>query len=152
MIKGAFQWLAGTEWFMRAGPRMVPKVERLIDKMSGGKPVGGDRSLVLMTTGARSGEPRRTRLACVREPDGSLLVVGSNFGAERHPAWTANLLARPEAAVSFQGREIPVSARLLTGDERAAVWPGLVAGSPFYERYTARSGRELRVFRLIPEQ
>lgn len=152
MIKGFFHWLAGTELFMRAGPRIVPKLERLLDRRSGGKPVGGDRSLVLLATGARSGQQRRTRLACVREPDGSLLVVGSNFGAERHPAWTANLLANPRAAVVFQGREFPVTARHLTGEDRAAVWPGLVAGSPFYERYQARSGRELRVFRLTPEQ
>ncbi|MDA0635857.1 nitroreductase family deazaflavin-dependent oxidoreductase [Nonomuraea sp. MCN248] len=152
MIKAGFQWLAGTEWFMRAGPRIMPKLERLADRLSRGRPVGGERSLVLMTTGARTGQPRRTRLACVREPGGSLLVVGSNFGAERHPAWTANLLARPDAAVAHAGREFPVRARLLTGDERAAVWPALVAGSPMYERYTARSGRELRVFRLTPEQ
>ncbi|MFG1944217.1 nitroreductase/quinone reductase family protein [Nonomuraea sp. NPDC048826] len=152
MIKAGFQWLAGTEWFMRTGPRVLSKVERVLDRVSRGRPPSGERSLVLLTTGARTGTPRRTRLACVTEPGGSLLVVGSNFGAERHPGWTANLLARPDAAVQHHGREFPVRARLLTGDERAEVWPALVAGSPFYERYTARSGRELRVFRLTPSQ
>jgi deazaflavin-dependent oxidoreductase (nitroreductase family) len=152
MIKNAFHWLAGTELFMRVGPRLMPRVERLADRLSKGKPVGGERSLLLLTTGARTGQPRRTRLACVTEPGGSLLVVGSNFGAHKHPAWTANLLAHPDAAVVHRGREVPVRARLLTGEERAEVWPLLLAGSPFYARYEARSGRELRVFRLTPNE
>ena len=76
--------------------------------------------------------------------------MGSNFGREQHPAWTANLRANPEAAVTFRGRTLPVRATLLDADEKAAVWPRLTAVWPNYDRYTEVSGRDLRVFRLVP--
>jgi deazaflavin-dependent oxidoreductase (nitroreductase family) len=105
---------------------------------------------VLEATGAQSDRTRTTPLACLPEDDGSFLVVGSNFGRERHPAWTANLRAHPEATVTFRGRRVPVTARQLDGDEKAAVWPRLTAVWPNYDRYTEVSGRDLRVFRLEP--
>ncbi len=108
-------------------------------------------SLVLESTGARTGQRRTTPLACLPEEDGSFLVVGSNFGRERHPAWTANLRAHPRATVTYRGRTVPVTATLLDGDEKAEVWPRLTAVWPNYDRYTEASGRDLRVFRLVPE-
>ena len=80
--------------------------------------------------------------------DDGFLVVGSNFGKEHHPAWTGNLLAQPEASVSFKGETIPVVARLLDAEEKKAVWPELLRIWPTYDRYVERSGRDLRVFRL----
>ena len=47
-------------------------------------------------------------------PDGDdMLVTGSNFARETHPAWTANLLKHPDAAVSIHGRRVPVRAALV---------------------------------------
>ncbi|MEU0566781.1 nitroreductase family deazaflavin-dependent oxidoreductase [Nonomuraea sp. NPDC005983] len=153
MLKAFFQWLAATDWFMRAGPRIVPRLDRALHRLTGGRLIGASGlvpALVLTTTGARSGLPRTTPLACLPEPGGSLLVVGSNFGLPGHPAWTGNLLKTPAATVSFRGREFPVVATLLTGERRAAAWPGLIELWPVYDRYTEKSGRELRVFRLTP--
>jgi deazaflavin-dependent oxidoreductase (nitroreductase family) len=82
--------------------------------------------------------------------DNGFLVVGSNFGKEHHPAWTANLIANPEATVTFKGEDIPVVAHLLAPDEKAKVWPELLKIWPAWTSYTARSGRDLRVFRLTP--
>jgi deazaflavin-dependent oxidoreductase (nitroreductase family) len=82
--------------------------------------------------------------------DGGWYVVGSNFGQEKHPAWTANLLANPDAAVTTGGKRTDVRARLLDPDEKAEVWPRLIAVWPTYDRYVERSGRDLRVFRLDP--
>jgi deazaflavin-dependent oxidoreductase (nitroreductase family) len=106
-------------------------------------------SLVLHTTGAKSGQPRQSTLACLPEDDG-WYVVGSNFGQESHPAWTANLMAHPDAAVSTKEGRTDVRARLLDAEEKAAVWPRLIAVWPTYDRYVERSGRDLRVFRLDP--
>jgi deazaflavin-dependent oxidoreductase (nitroreductase family) len=105
---------------------------------------------VLETTGAKSGQRRTTPLACLPEDDGSFLVVGSNFGRESHPAWTANLRANPSATVTFRGRTVPVTASPLDAGEKAEVWPRLTAVWPNYDRYTEVSGRDLRVFRLVP--
>jgi deazaflavin-dependent oxidoreductase (nitroreductase family) len=74
--------------------------------------------------------------------------VASNFGRERHPAWSANLLAEPKATASYRGRTFPVTARLLDEDEKKAIWPQLLKMWPNYDRYEERSGRDIRVFRL----
>ncbi|GII03640.1 nitroreductase family deazaflavin-dependent oxidoreductase [Planobispora takensis] len=153
-LKPFFQWLAATDAFMKAGPVIVPRLDRAVHRLTGGKSVMSDQmlpTLVLTTTGAKSGLPRPTPLACLPEKDGSFLVVGSNFGREHHPAWSGNLLKDPRAEVSFRGRRVPVTGRLLEGGERAEVWPRLVRMWPVYDRYTEKSGRELRVFRLSPE-
>jgi deazaflavin-dependent oxidoreductase (nitroreductase family) len=108
-------------------------------------------SLVLTTTGAKSGEPRQAPLACLPRDDGSILVVGSNFGREKHPAWTGNLIKHPDAKVMFKRRTFDVTAHLLSDEEKAEVWPDLTKAWPTFDRYVEVSGRNLRVFRLIPK-
>ena len=98
----------------------------------------------------RSGEPREAPVACVVEPGGTWLVVGSNFGREKHPAWTGNLLKDPHAVVTRLGTTTPVTATLLEGEARDAAWDDLMGLIPVFDRYEDRSGRSLRVFRLTP--
>jgi deazaflavin-dependent oxidoreductase (nitroreductase family) len=104
-------------------------------------------TLVLTTTGAKSGQPRTVPIACFPEGD-ALYVVGSNFGREKHPGWTANLLKHPRASGSFAGRKLELQAHLLSAEEKAAVWPMLTEKWPNFDVYADRSGRDLRVFRL----
>jgi deazaflavin-dependent oxidoreductase (nitroreductase family) len=147
------QRISGTAWFAKVAPTFVPRLDRALHRVSGGRLLLGQYlvpSIVLTTTGHRSGLPRQVPLACMPEPDGSFVVVGSNFGREKHPAWTANLLRDPKAEVGYRGRTIPVTARLLEGAERTEVWPRLLQVWPVYDKYVERSGRELRVFRLSP--
>jgi len=105
---------------------------------------------VLHTTGAKSGLQRDTELMYVPEGEG-MLVTGSNFARDSHPAWTVNLLAHPEAAVSVERRLIPVRATLVGDDEREAVWSFIEDQWPGYRGYERASGRTLRIFRLTPE-
>lgn len=105
-------------------------------------------SLVLHTVGAVSGQPRDTTLMYWPEGAGNLLVTGSNFARAEHPAWTGNLLAHPDAAVSVRGRRIRVHARLVEDDEREAVWALLEANWPGYRQYERAAGRVIRIFRL----
>jgi deazaflavin-dependent oxidoreductase (nitroreductase family) len=145
--------LTGTQVFTRVGPHIVPRADRLAHRLSGGRFTftGITAPTVLLTTiGRRSGEPRVVPLACAVEPAGSWLVVGSNFGREHHPAWTANLLAEPEATVHHRGRTVSVTATLLDGPARTDAWGDLMRLLPVFDRYEDRSGRDLRVFRLTP--
>ncbi len=146
------QAIAGSDLFAKVGPTLVPPLDRFLSRISGGRIVLSRRmvpSVMLHAVGARSGKPRDTPLAAL--PDGdAFYVVGSNFGREGHPAWSANLLARPDVAVTHERRRIEVRARLLDADEKAEVWPRLVEMWPVYDRYVERSGRDLRVFRLEP--
>ena len=145
-------WFSRTAFFRRVGPRVMPPLERGMARITGGRVQVsglGVPTLVLHTIGARSGEERDTVLMYC--PDGAEFVItGSNFARETHPAWTYNLLARPEVAVSLHGRRIPVNARLLDDDEREATWPKLERNWPGYRRYEVTAGRTLRVFRLTP--
>jgi deazaflavin-dependent oxidoreductase (nitroreductase family) len=146
--------VAGHPVFARVAPKVVPPLDRLLGRLTGGRVVLSAAivpSLVLVTTGARSGLPREAPLATLPDGDG-FYVVGSNFGREAHPAWTHNLLAEPAAEVVFRGRRFPVTARLLDDDERDEVWPRLQAIWPTYDRYQARVDRRLRVFRLEPQR
>lgn len=145
-------WLSRTRLFRAVGPRIMPSLERATRLLTGGgTPLSGALvpSLVLHTIGARTGEPRRTELMYC--PDGAdMLVVGSNFARDRHPAWTANLLAHPHAAVDVQGRRVEVTAARVGPDEREATWVLLERNWPGYRGYERAAGRPLRVFRLTP--
>jgi deazaflavin-dependent oxidoreductase (nitroreductase family) len=144
--------MSGSKAFRAVGPKVVPHLDRALHRVTGGRVImsgGMLPSLVLTTTGAKTGQRRQTPLATKPE-DGGWYVVGSNFGKEKHPAWTANLIANPQAEVSFKAKTTPVNAHLLTAEEKAEVWPHLVKFWPNYDVYTERSGRDLRVFRLDP--
>jgi deazaflavin-dependent oxidoreductase (nitroreductase family) len=143
--------LGHRRWFAATGRLLVP-ADRLVGRLTRGRVValGLIPSLVLTTTGRRSGQPRSSPLLYV--PDGDAFVVaGSNWGQRQHPAWVHNLAADPRATVTVGGRRVPVRARLVTGAERDRLWGMLVAEWPAYRTYRARAGaRPIRVFRLEP--
>lgn len=149
----AMRKMATSPGFRKVGPKVVPPMDRALHKLTGGRVIVSRLlvpSMVLTTTGRKSGQPRESPLACVPDDDGGWWVVGSNFGREHHPAWTANLIAEPRASVSFEGRSTPVHANLLTDDQKAEVWPRLTAAWPAYDDYVQSSGRNIRVFHLVP--
>ncbi|AIA04225.1 nitroreductase family deazaflavin-dependent oxidoreductase [Streptomyces noursei] len=145
------QKISSTRTFARVAPHVIPALDRAVHRLSGGKALLSTRMLpgvVLTATGARSGLPRSTPLACMPQDDGGWLLIGSNFGRPGHPAWTGNLIKNPEAEVSWRGRDVPVRARLLTGEERARAWRAALEFWPPYAAYQARLEREIRLFRL----
>ncbi|OIJ69899.1 nitroreductase family deazaflavin-dependent oxidoreductase [Streptomyces mangrovisoli] len=146
------QKVSSTRAFARVAPRVVPALDRAVHRLTRGKVLLSALMLpgvILTSTGARSGLARRTPLACMPETGGrSWILVGSNFGREGHPAWSHNLLAHPEADINRKGADIPVTAVLLEGDEREAVWRELVAFWPPYATYQGRVLREIRLFRI----
>ncbi|WP_405728214.1 nitroreductase family deazaflavin-dependent oxidoreductase [Streptomyces sp. NBC_01537] len=147
------QKVSSTRGFAKVAPHVIPVMDKVVHRLSGGKVLLSAQMLpgvVLTAVGAKSGLPRRTPLACMPEDGGTFVLVGSNFGRTDHPAWTANLLRHPEADVSWKGRDIPVTAELLVGDARAAAWEELLRFWPPYAAYAARIEREIRLFRLTP--
>jgi deazaflavin-dependent oxidoreductase (nitroreductase family) len=147
------QKVSSTRGFAKVAPHVIPVMDKVVHRLSGGKVLLSAQMLpgvVLTAVGAKSGLPRRTPLACMPEDGGTFVLVGSNFGRTDHPAWTANLLRNPEAEVSWKGRDIPVTAELLVGDARAAAWGELLRFWPPYAAYAARIDREIRLFRLTP--
>ena len=146
-------WFSRTRFFRRVGPTVMPPLERATAFVSRGRvQLSGllVPSLVLRTTGAKSGLERETALMYCPEPGGRMLVTGSNFARDTHPAWTANLLANPVAVAVVRGRPIPVEAVIIEDDEREAVWAYIERQWPGYRGYERASGRVLRIFRLTP--
>ncbi|NUP17183.1 MAG: nitroreductase family deazaflavin-dependent oxidoreductase [Streptomyces sp.] len=156
VVVRAVQKVSSTRGFAKVAPHVIPVLDRAVHRLTRGKVLLSAQMLpgvILTATGARSGQPRRTPLACMPEEDGrSWILVGSNFGRPGHPAWTHNLLAHPDAEVSWKGRDIPVTARLLAGEERAAVWKAALAFWPPYATYQARVEREIRLFRIVSKE
>lgn len=155
----AMQKVSSTRGFAKVAPRVVPVLDRAVHRLTRGKVLLSAQMLpgaVLTSTGARSGQVRRTPLACLPEEGGrteaggrTWLLVGSNFGRPGHPAWTHNLLAHPDAEISWKGEDIAVHAVLLRGAERTAAWQYALAFWPPYATYQARVEREIRIFRLL---
>lgn len=111
-------------------------------------PVGAP-TMLLQTIGRKSGQPRISPLLFARDGD-SLVVVGSNFGQQHHPAWTGNLLANPEAVAVVRGQRFAVRAERLEGAAAEAAYQLMVGVTKVYASYRGRTDREIRVFRLTP--
>lgn len=145
--------LTRTRLFRRLGPVLLPSVERIVRRLSGGRVQVSALlvpSLVLHTVGAKSGQPRDSELMYTPDGRGRAIVAGTSFARERHPAWTYNLLAHPDAAISVRGRRLDVRAHLIEGADREAAWARIERQWPGYRGYERDSGRTVRLFLLQP--
>ena len=152
-VRSVIAPLTRTRAFRAAGPVLLPPAERALAWVSRGRLQVSTLlvpSLVLHSTGARSGEPRDTYLMYTPDGQGGVIVAGTAFAQDRHPAWTYNLLAHPDASISVRGRRMPVRATLIGDDERDATWALIEAQWPGYRAYERDSGRVVRLFRLRP--
>jgi deazaflavin-dependent oxidoreductase (nitroreductase family) len=142
------------KWFATAFKGVAPHADRFLGRVSGGRVFlltgTGLPTLLLTTTGRKSGQERTVPLLYA-EHDGALLVVGSNWGQQNHPAWALNLLANPEAKATVRGKTGPVRARLIKGEERELVWNTILTKNwPGYQDYAERAGRHINIFALEP--
>jgi deazaflavin-dependent oxidoreductase (nitroreductase family) len=110
--------------------------------------------LLLTTVGARSGTRHTTPVGYARDGD-RLLVFASNAGADRHPGWYHNLLARPRIEVEIGDgagatRTLAALAEPLTGQERDRAWARQTTAVPAYGDYQTRTDRVIPVVALHP--
>ncbi|MGW5616311.1 nitroreductase family deazaflavin-dependent oxidoreductase [Streptomyces sp. NPDC003877] len=105
--------------------------------------------VVLTTRGARSGKLRKTPVMRV-EHEGSYAAVASLGGAPKHPVWYFNLKADPRAELQDGPVRQDMTAREVTGAEKAQWWERAVAAYPAYADYQRKTDREIPVFVLEP--
>jgi deazaflavin-dependent oxidoreductase (nitroreductase family) len=79
-------------------------------------------ALLITTTGRRSGAPRTNGLTYCRDR-GDYIVVASNGGSDRPPAWLLNLQADPEVTLRVGRRLVAATARVADPEERSQLWP-----------------------------
>ncbi|WP_431818057.1 nitroreductase family deazaflavin-dependent oxidoreductase [Gordonia jacobaea] len=133
--------------------RSVP-LDRSIARLTGGRlhlvPRALLPQLILTTTGRRSSQPRTTPLIYI-EDGNDYVVVASNFGQNRRPAWSYNLEATPSATITIGRQTQSVRAQRLTESERTAIWPKAIAVWPAYRDYERwADDRTIDLYRLEP--
>ncbi|MCX4741635.1 nitroreductase family deazaflavin-dependent oxidoreductase [Streptomyces antibioticus] len=105
--------------------------------------------ILLTTRGARSGKIRKTPLMRV-EHDGEYALVASKGGAPEHPVWYHNVKADPHVELRDRTVKQDMTAREVTGEEKARWWERAVAAFPPYADYQKKTDREIPVFVLTP--
>jgi deazaflavin-dependent oxidoreductase (nitroreductase family) len=114
-----------------------------------GTTMGGRPVVILTTVGARTGKLRKTPLMRV-EHGGDYAVVASMGGSDQHPVWYFNLLANGDVELQDGPVRQDMTARELSGDERAQWWERAVAAFPTYADYELKTSRLIPVFVLEP--
>ena len=104
-------------------------------------------TLLLTTTGHKSGKRRTTPLIYGRSGD-DVLLVASDGGAAEPPAWFKNLEADPEVGVQILGDKFKARARTATAEEKPAMWAEMLSQWQYYDRYQEMTEREIPVIVL----
>ena len=134
--------------------RILPPIDRQVFRLSGGRQtlvslIAGLPTLLLTSTGAKSGRLRTTLLVGIPHDDG-YIIIGSNFGQKHHPAWAYNLRAHPNVSILRVGRTSKYTAREIHGVERQQCWQKATDYYSGFNAYNARANREIAVFVLEP--
>jgi deazaflavin-dependent oxidoreductase (nitroreductase family) len=132
--------------WLKATSKLNVPIYRLTRGRLMGK-VGRAPVLLLTSTGRRSGQPRTAPVLYLADAD-RLIVIGSNAGNKREPAWSLNLKANPAAEVEVRGERKNVRARVTEGEERADCWRKMNDQYGGFEHYDARTARDIAVFVL----
>jgi deazaflavin-dependent oxidoreductase (nitroreductase family) len=109
----------------------------------------GTQTLLLGTTGRRTGEPRLHPLIYGRH-GGDYLVVASKGGAAKHPDWYLNLVANPDVEIQVKADKLHARARTATPEEKAELWPIMTAEWPAYDEYQKKTDRDIPIVVLQP--
>ncbi len=102
----------------------------------------GTTTLILTTTGRKSGEERSTPLIYGQHGD-DYVIVASKGGAPAHPAWYLNLSEHPDVTVQVKADRFAARARTATAAERPELWELMVERWPQYNEYQKKTDREI---------
>jgi len=134
------------------GLRMVGKLNAPVYRLSGGRiggKVGGGPVLLLTTTGRKSGQPRTAPVLYLAD-GGRYVVINTNAGNQKTPAWSLNLKANPDAEVEVGRKRSKVRAQIAEGEERADLWRRHMEQYSGWDYYESKLDREITVFVLEP--
>lgn len=112
-------------------------------------PLAGDPLLLMTSTGARTGEPRRALLTFSRDGD-AFVVAGTAGGSPTEPSWLHNLRANPDVTVEAENRVFGAKASRADGADRDRLWEKHVVALPKFAPYPEQSGRVIPMVRLAP--
>lgn len=130
------------------GFKALNVTHKAVLRVSGGRwpnVLFGMPGVELQTIGRKSGEPRTTMLTTPIHDEHRVVLVASKGGDTRDPQWYRNLVANPDVEVTLDGVTRPMRARTASPEERAALWPDILAVYKWYDSYQKKAGREIPV-------
>ena len=128
--------------------KMLNVTHRGVLKVTGGRVGGrmmGMTALELHTTGRKSGKRRTVMLTAPICEDDRVVLVASKGGDDRHPDWYRNLVANPNVELTIAGSTRSMRARTAPPEEKAELWPQILAVYSSYDSYQKRADRDIPV-------
>jgi len=130
------------------GLKVVSTAHRVVVHLTNGWLLGsvvGMPTIELHTVGRKTGRPRSTMLTAPVIDGDRIVLVASKGGDDRDPDWFRNLEAHPDIELTIAGTRRPMRARRASPEEKAALWPRVVAAYPGYGEYQRRTARDIPV-------
>ena len=134
------------------GLRWTGKLNIPLYRLSGGHiggKVGQAPVLLLTTTGRKSGQQRTAPVVYLADGE-NVVVINTNAGNAKIPAWSLNLRAKPEGEVEVGRKRYPVLARIAAGEERERLWREHNEQYAGFDDYQEKLAREASVIVLEP--
>ena len=110
-----------------------------------GRTIGSMPAVELHTIGRSSGKRRSTMLTAPVHGDGRYVLVASKGGDDRNPQWYLNLVANPDVELTVDGTTVPMRAHTASAEEKAELWPRIVATYRGYGGYQHKTERDIPV-------
>jgi deazaflavin-dependent oxidoreductase (nitroreductase family) len=136
----------------KAMARTVMRLMVWLYRSTGGRiggTVAGAPILLITTTGRKSGRPWTNPVMYQRDDDG-YVVIASNGGSPRHPAWWLNLRSHPDATIQVGREVVQVSATRSSGAERERLLALMTKAYKGFAKYETKTTRKIPVVRLAP--
>jgi deazaflavin-dependent oxidoreductase (nitroreductase family) len=130
------------------GFKLTTLAHRTVLNASGGRFLNralGMPVVQLHTTGRKSGHPRVAMLTAPIIDEQRVILIASKGGDDRNPAWFLNLQANPDVELTVDGETKPMRARVASADEKAELWPQIVAKYKGYANYQSKTQRDIPV-------
>jgi deazaflavin-dependent oxidoreductase (nitroreductase family) len=130
------------------GFRLMNLVHKGALRLTGGRwprSLLGMAGVELHTVGRKTGQRRTTMLASPIHDEDRVVLVASKGGDDRDPQWYRNLQANPDVELTIDGETRPMRARTASEEEKAALWPQIVAAYRWYDSYQKRAHRDIPV-------
>lgn len=131
---------------------LITVVHRALYRLSGGRlgtRAGSASMLLLETLGRKTGQRRVTPLLYVEDGE-RFVIVASNAGDDRNPAWLLNLRKQPAAEIQVGKRHLAVHSREANAAESERLWPKLQSSYKYYRDYRTRTQRDIPIVILEP--
>jgi deazaflavin-dependent oxidoreductase (nitroreductase family) len=128
------------------GARLVTRFHEAVFRISNGRVANrgdGMPVVILTTTGRKSGKRRTIMLTSPVQDGESVVLVASYGGDDRHPQWFLNLRDNPEVEITMEGNTRQLRARVASPEEKATLWPRVVAAHRGYGQYQQRTDRDI---------